>query len=345
MRWLTLVVVAAALLGSAHAATTARGPDDGSVSSACDNQLLPVWSPDGREIAFDCQIGVVDSVHVVGVGNGRGRRLAAGRSPSWSPDGSRIAFATDDDGIVSINRDGSRRTVLVRTTFDSLADSPQWSPDGRYILYDGPGVGGDGGSVVRATGGTGRFLTDDGTPAWSPDSKRIAFELLVEPGRDIPPSIQHIAVVDRNGEHLHAVTKGKGWREDPAWSPDGREIAFVLKTEQFPVSKTVIWTIAAEGGKPRRVGAGTDPQFSPDGKQIAFERNNAIWTMRRDGTRQARVAAAPAKGRNWNAVWSPDGRTLAFVRAQETATGPARVWLVNRDGTHPRMLTAARRGG
>ena len=146
--------------------------------------LFPVWSPDGRRIAFDSDRDGNWEIYVMNADGSGVTRLtdndAADGFPAWSPDGRRITFDSDRDGnweIYVMNADGSG---VARLTDNGAADGfPAWSPDGRRIAFESNRDGNveiylmnpDGSGVVRLTyNGAADF-----SPAWSPDGRRIAF--------------------------------------------------------------------------------------------------------------------------------------------------------------------------
>ncbi len=96
----------------------------------------PVWSPDGRRVAFEAAATSSGRVRGLRVMNRNGsgvRRITRGESPSWSPDAKRIAFSHWIGGIPRIfiaNADGSRVRQLVAD-----AQGPAWSPDGASIVF------------------------------------------------------------------------------------------------------------------------------------------------------------------------------------------------------------------
>jgi TolB protein len=103
-------------------------------------------------------------------------------APVWSPDGSQIAFQSDRDGnweIYVMEVDGTNPQNL--TNHESfLDDSPAWSPDGRYIAFGSDRSRDREIYVMAADGSNLRRLTDsagmDGLPTWSPDGRYIAFQ-------------------------------------------------------------------------------------------------------------------------------------------------------------------------
>jgi Tol biopolymer transport system component len=111
-----------------------------------------------------------------------------------------------------------------------------------------------------------------------------------------------------------------------SWAPDGRTIAFAAVNWEEP-SRSLVWTVRADGAGRRRVTVGQGPSWSPDGRRIAFERvvlrpgkNNywvEVWTADPDGDNAVKLADVQA-GEDWGrTAWSPDGRTIAFQAAEE----------------------------
>src|SRR5438445_4695722 len=168
-------------------------------SGSYDNS--PVWSPDGRRIAFSSSFGTGPfAIYTMNADGSDRRRITFSRgdefSPAWSPDGHHLVFTriVDDstcDGflycgeeIFTINADGSEeRRLTFNTTFDN---SPVWSPDGAKIAlsryergscvnfqcdYDIFTMNPDGSDEVNLT------HNDEANhgPDWSPDGSQIAF--------------------------------------------------------------------------------------------------------------------------------------------------------------------------
>jgi dipeptidyl aminopeptidase/acylaminoacyl peptidase len=89
-----------------------------------------------------------------------------------------------------------------------------------------------------------------------------------------------------------------------------------------------LFTLSLRGGYPAQLTASekpvSDPQWSPDGRRLAYVREEEIWVVDADGTRQVKVIGEPGKGRSPR--WSPDGHRLAFLSRRR---GWSQVWLID----------------
>ncbi len=187
--------------------------------------LLPVWLPNGREIAFEHET----KIYVVNVDGGEARRLtntSDSASPSineaapvWSPDGMKVAFLSDWYGdvwglfVMKIDGTDIRRLTNIKQTSFNLGSPLVWSPDGSKIVFFDSARGDDDEIFVVNVDGTGiKQLTDndydDRSPDWSPNSDKIVF--ASDRGGD-----SMIFVMDADGTNV-VGTGQAGWY--PSWA-------------------------------------------------------------------------------------------------------------------------------
>ena len=261
-----------------------------------------VWSPDGRTIAFENLRGGNAEIYVVNADGSGQRRLtrnpARDFAPAWSPDGRRIAFVRDrthGPEVYVMNADGSRQLRLV-----PRGRRPLWSPDGRRLAFT-RGQGGGSVYIVNVDGSEERNVTRGSVRdfAWSPDGRAIAFD-------SARAGNSEIYVVNSDGGGLRRLTRNAGPDLAPAWSPDGRRLAFARDGE--------IYIVNADGRGLRRLtrnpASDSSPVFSPDGRKIAFttrrDGNLEVYVVNPDGSGQRNLTRSP-----WNEgslAWSPAQR-------------------------------------
>jgi Tol biopolymer transport system component len=203
---------------------------------------------------------------------------------------------------------------------------------------------------------TSRLTTSD--PVWSPDGRTLAYTRHLNRGQYGTFAGDDIFVIDAGGDESHQLTETQYGRSagEAAWSPDGREIAFVRGGAVVTpgVAFGAIFVVDAEGGPARRLTRGpwdTEPAWSPDGSRIAFTRATGpgsfatadVYVVGADGERArplTRLAPDLASG----AAWSPDGSMIAFTRTtrQTPFMGTAKIHVVGSDGSGATLLARHR---
>jgi TolB protein len=153
------------------------------------------------------------------------------------------------------------------------------------------------------------------------------------------------------GDHLLELLYGKSTKGDvetPAWSPDGRKLAFVSRRD----GNAEIYVMNADGSAQenltRQPASDSHPSWSRDGRKLAFvsrrDGNSDIYVMNADGSGLRNLTRA--RGDDLDPAWSPDGRAIAFVRTIFLGKCvPGRcdaityLYVVNADGSGLRRLT------
>jgi Tol biopolymer transport system component len=254
------------------------------------------------------------------------------------------AAAAETFPNVEIYRVVPGATARTLTGNPALDTSPSPSPDGTRIVFVSTRDGRPDLYVMPATGGAAKRLTtspfqdqvvawnDAGktTIAWAPNGKRVAFDVQ---NATFPSDCQTNCVVwavfvaNADGSGLHEVASSA---RAPSWSKDGSLLAYEGDVTPYGESESV--GIARPDGSAGHSVAGFNsysfegPVWSPRRNELAFQANNAVYTVRADGSGRHRLALGAAP------TWAPDGGSLAFVRA-------GAVFRVSRTGSAPRRLT------
>jgi Tol biopolymer transport system component len=242
--------------------------------------------------------------------------------------------------IDSVRLDGSDRRTLFGTP-ETSAQNARWSPDGTRVAYS-LGTWGidevqgryadvyvaraDGSGRVRLTHGKGI----ESNPAWSPDGRWLAFERVVADGDE-----DEIWLVRSDGSERRRLTAG-AFDTTPTWTPDGSTVVFD-RWQSDTVS--TLFRIGADGQGLRRLGSARrvgDASFAPDGSRFVAQRT------RGSDPEESQIGLYTAKGKlirmltllgeDWSPSFSPDGKSIAFVRDGGVA-------VMNADGTGIRVLT------
>ena len=223
-----------------------------------------------------------------------------------SPDGRRIAFASLVGGrqqIFVANADGTGVTRL--TTTDTDDDQPVWSPNGRKIAFHrwNTAPGGNADIVVMNADGSGQqsITADQGRtnqtdPTWSAQPNEGEFIMYSSQTNDASGQA-HLWRMRPDGSEKVQLTHGDVWDDQPAFSPDGRAVAF---QRHGGAVFGDLYLMDVWGGSPRALVGGAlangqfGPAWSPDGRMIAFASKHEgegvyqIYTVWTDGSKLAR---------------------------------------------------------
>lgn len=241
--------------------------------------------------------------------------------PSYSASGRLLTYFHEDscdtrtkDGIYVMRADGSRRRLIRKMTSDAddAPEFPVFSPSGEFLAFD-QYLGSSYVMLVKR-GARERDLSDCAKdhcplwrytwqvqPAWSPTGRRLAVTLS---GLDGEGDTGHIGTVDTRGLNLHLVTRS---RRDamPDWSPTGDRIVFHRETWTGSRFEGNIFTAPAHARRPRH-------------------------PKRLTATRDA-----------YFPVWSPNRRSIAYVRDPDAFLGPGALWIMRAsDGGGQRLVVS-----
>jgi Tol biopolymer transport system component len=327
------------------------------------NDWGPVWSPDGRQIAFVRELDTGAAIYTVPSFGGQERRLidvaGAVHSPSdgsliaflsWSPDGEWLALSEkpgekEPARIVRLSLATLEKTPITFPPADSLGDFyPELSPDGRHLAF------------VRASSDWGfqdvwvqspnerqaRRLTFAAYTfcnylTWTADGAGLVFATGTNGGAG--GRIVRVALA--GGE----PTPVAGVGGDVAW-PSAR--AGRMVHAQLVHGPWDIWRIPGRGSsgvdrKPEKLIASgwkdRSPFYSPDGRRIAFTSDRSgtrsIWVSNQDGTEPGQLTVFDTFLGGGGAPWSPDSRQLVVISQEK---GGYDLYLVDTEGGRPRRL-------
>jgi Tol biopolymer transport system component len=302
-----------------------------SVRRVTDFGFNPAWSPNGQEIL--CATEGVDNplirrhtsqIYRVDLATGQRRLAHKGDAvqPNWSPQGFRIAYwgiSPSGKRMIWTVPAGGGEAVQV-TAGTSVDWNPVWSPDGRYLYFASDRSGVTNLWRLPIDERSGRPL---GQPELVPTSGQASMFSLSRDGRRIVyvgdetrTILEKVGFDPKSGAiaiPAVAITRTSKMIVNLATSQDGRWLVYqtlVPQEDLFIVHPdgTGLRPLTHDEFKDRQ------PRWSPDGTRIAFYSNRGgkyeIWTIRADGSRLERTAAAPGRPA-YHPIWSPDGRWLA----------------------------------
>jgi Tol biopolymer transport system component/DNA-binding winged helix-turn-helix (wHTH) protein len=345
------------------------------LSSSPGNEYDAAFSPDGREVAFAWTGANYENldIYVKQVGDEASQRLTSqpdeDYSPAWSPDGRQIAYLEDHNPesfnlMVVSARAGPARPIATFAGVVIVPEGPSlpylaWAPGGGGLVVVAPAAADEPPALFYVSLNTRekRQLTypakssrGDGTPAFSPDGKTLAFvRRLGERAGDV-----YLLAVDAAVEPLgdpEKLVAAKRAAGSLVWGANGRELIYP-STE----GGTGLWRVSTDGSaQPQRLAIGGPLDMDPTGwgeLQIAFSaaarrliyqrmnRNTDLWRLRlsapRGGIVEKTLIGSSTSNESFPAL-SPDGKTIAF---NSNRGGSNEVWTANVDGSDAAQITS-----
>jgi len=242
---------------------------EGNITQITHSQLAPrgfAWTPDGQSIAFVARVP---------------------KKPTWKvtlPGRPRGAKCTADPVVIDTYTFRQDRVGYTNTGYDHIFVVPADGGTPRQITKGKWNVG------YRAIGA----IAVPPTLSWSPDSTAIAFDGLNDPDWDSKWTESHIYVVDVASAKIRQITGGHGNWHQPAFSPDGKSIAFVGFAEwntTYPMPD--LWLIGADGKNQRAIASNMDD--GPNGIRWAKNGKGVYFTMGARGNVNVHYAGTNGK--------------------------------------------------
>jgi Tol biopolymer transport system component len=279
-------------------------------------------------------------------------------SPVWSPDGRTLAFVRRSAGergellLISANGGVERKLAEIACDFRQRLCAPAWSRDGRWIAMSDrqSDLDRERLTLVSAETGMTRQLTaaprgffGDFDPSFSPNGRSLAFtrlqgyaagEVNVLPlSADLAPAAAP-----------QSLTNGKRWARNPIWTPNGDHLLYVVR--EGPGSPDELRWIRLKSGENDRVLLLEDHISELSlGRHLVYSREaeeNDIWraTLQRSGDAADSPRRLISSTRDESFPrYSPDGKKIAFT---SNRSGSREIWIADADGSQPVQLTLFR---
>lgn len=225
--------------------------------------LLPRFSPDGKELAYTTYKDGNPDLFLLDLATGKSRPLSRDQglniAGGFSPDGTQMLMTLSrgksPNLYVKSLTDGSVTQLTQHFGADS---SPTFSPDGGQVAFVSDRAGNPEIFILDMTTRRVKRLTSLNwcdSPSWSPTGEWIAFA-----GRANPKDKLDIFLVDVTGNQIRQLTNGETSSENPSWSPDGRFLAFTRR--EGPGS--VLYIMDADGSAPHKLGSIPGSSITPN---------------------------------------------------------------------------------
>ncbi len=321
---------------------------------SCSDQLLPI-PPEQME--SDKETGAIAYSEV----NGMDQWMSRSRIFSIHPDGSHnqllaqgmVALAASQGRLLTLSGYTSihllttdRGTIALRTVAETESIDPYtlaFSPAGNRIAYTtaiGESsrtttlVNSDGSNPVQLP----IAVADSSVPAFSPDSRQLAFVGVAELAMD-----RQLYIVNSDGTGLRLLTDlpliTNSTISTIDWAPNGKK---VIATSALNPDTHAMFLVDTDSGKWQQIGWGFAPRWSPNGMEIAYTAT-ANQTSDRDihivnvndlqAPRAVTESASGQASSNLRIQWSPDGRKLLYVHipgpVSQHATTPGTLMLLD----------------
>lgn len=315
--------------------------------AAWDGDIAPVFSPDGKKIAFiRASDNAVRDIYVMPAGGGEVKQVTHDShivdSLSWLGDSNTILFSSDRGGkfaLWKVPARGGEPERLPVGTEDAFQPAVHGATH-RLLYTQSSATWSIAALVLRAGAAVGAMApvvsstAQDSAPSFAPDGARFAFQSWRS-------GTQQLWIASRDGNGLRQLTTvSNGLTGSPSFSPDGQQVAFDSRIERY----SHIFVVAAAGGAPRQLTTGNAndilPRWSADGRFVYFASNRSgSWQSWKLATAGGAPRQITTNG-GFVAAESPDGRWVYFT--QGDAAG---IWRMSAAGGAATKILDSPRSG
>lgn len=335
-----------------------KGPGDPNFylanTDGSDERVMPFhpgncqWSPDSKQLVYqakarDSSVENNSDIFIFTIETGAITPVVESpffdSDPSFSPDGKSIVYASDVEANFEIYTKVIATGETKRLTHNLGHDSfPSFSPDGTQIIFNSDMekenndvylMNTDGSDVRKITDGPGW----DASPpnCWSPDGTQV---LLLSDNNGGKENI-YLMNIEPYAPRRVAPKIESEQPLDPSYSPDGEKIVYTLPNE------IRILDIRSQTDRSVfKIGSVGNLTFSPDGTKLLFqarvEENTEICSVNVDGSGFVNLTQNPS--RDMGPAYSPDGTRIAFAASRASGTSTFEIYVMNSDGSDPRLV-------
>ena len=216
-----------------------------------DQDVDPVFSPDGKSILFTSTRGGTAGVWRMPLDASKLERICDGDQAEWSPGGKMITFRRNGSILTRDLASGDEKTITPKDW--RHCSGPSWSPDGKKIAFACRWEAWNAIFTVPADGGEPTKVYDKKPacePHWSPDGSSIAYETET-----------NICTISPDGTQNRTITYFGGVQRYPRWSPDGKHLVFCQGVSE--AGPWELYIIPSRGGTPVKLTDGASDTY-PD---------------------------------------------------------------------------------
>jgi TolB protein len=222
--------------------------------------------------------------------------------PAFSPDGKRLAYVSYRTGYPNIVIRGEDGFLLGATQFRATTTSPSISPDGRLVFSSSKDGSGMDLYLANLDGSNARRLTNSRksiniSPRWNP---RTGLEIAFISDRSGAPQIY---LIGADGTNERPLLNLGGRMDSPAWSPDGRFLAFTWDGGGGGYHIYLAEIATGQVLRLTREGRNESPAWSPDSRHLVFQSNRTgrweIWAMHLDGSDPRQLTRTGGRAPSW----------------------------------------------